>query len=127
MTLEQARASMRAAVSPAAGGIKIAYSNSIDFDALLPAGVDEEGCKEWLRKLCRDFGLGFHPDTPASDYTNSEGLPLPPDVVAALDDSMDRAFEILDEETLYTVCAEVAERTLAELVAQSENQPGQQP
>jgi hypothetical protein len=123
MTLEQARASMRAAVSPEAGGLKIAYSKSIDFDPNLPARADEEACKAWLRRLCRDFGLGFHPDTPASDYTNGEGLPFLPDVVTALDDSMDRAFEILDNETLYTVCAEVAEIMLAEVLASSESKP----
>lgn len=123
MTLEQARASMRAAVGAEVDGIKIAYSKCIDFDPHLPTDADEETCKAWLRKLCRDFGLGFHPDTPASDYTNWEGLPLPPEVVTALDDSIDQAFEILGDEVLYTVCAEVAEEMLTGLAGQSDGQP----
>jgi hypothetical protein len=55
---------------------KIAYSTSIEFDPILTANADEEASKQWLRKLCCDFGLGFHPDTPASDYKNWEGLAL---------------------------------------------------
>jgi hypothetical protein len=121
MTLEQSRASMRDALGGPPSELKVAYSTSIDFDPNLPAGADENGCKEWLRKLCQDFGLGFHPDTPSSDYTNWEGLPLPPNVVSALDDSVDRAFEILGDEPLYTVCAEVAERMLADLATHSES------
>lgn len=115
MTLEQAKASMREAVGGSPSELKVAYSTSIDFDPNLPADADEDGCKEWLRKLCRDFGLGFHPDTPASDYRNREGLPLPPDVVSALDDSLDRVFEILGDEAPYQLCCEVAEEQMPEM------------
>lgn len=117
ITLEQARASMRKAIDDSSEKLKISYSTDIDFDPNLPADADETGCRDWLRKLCRDFGLGFHPDTQASDYKNWEGLPLPPDIVAALDDSIERTFRMLGDELPYDICAEVAEKMLAELVS----------
>lgn len=116
MTLEQARACMRVSLGRSSGGREIKYSQSMNFNPRLPDNIDADGCKAWLRQLCHDFGVGFHPDTPASDYVNEEGLPLPPDVVSALDGSVRRAFEILGEEVLYTVCAEIAEVMLADLL-----------
>jgi hypothetical protein len=102
--------------------LKAAYSHPIDFDPNLMPDTDVERCKEWLRKLCRDFGLGFHPDTPASDYVNTEGLPLPPDVASALEDSLKRVFEILGDELPYVLGAEVATAMLAELSCQRQNE-----
>jgi hypothetical protein len=114
MTLQKAQRYMRNAIGGSPSELKVADSTSNDFDPNLPAGADEEACKEWLRRLCRDFGLGFHPDTPAADYIDGEGQSLPPEIVTALDDSIDRAFKILGDE-IYEVCGEVAEDMMAEL------------
>lgn len=121
MDLEQARASMREVLGGAPRDLKVAYSTVINFDPNLPADADQEKCREWLRKLCRDFGLGFHPDSPADDYIDGDGLPFPPAVVSALDESVNRAFELLGDE-VYDIGAEVGQAMLAELISRSESE-----
>jgi hypothetical protein len=115
MTLEQARGAMRNALAALADERPVPCQDSISFDPHLPDDADEETCKEWLRKLCWDFGMGFHPDTPADDYIDDQRRPLPPDLIDALDDSMDRAFELLGD-VVYEVCAKVGELQLAQFL-----------
>jgi hypothetical protein len=69
MTLEQARGAMRNAIAALPDKPPAPCQDSVAFDPHLPEDADEETCRNWLRKICRDFGLGFHPDTPADDYT----------------------------------------------------------
>ena len=120
MALEQARASMGKAIAGSSAELKLSYSTWIDFEPDLPANADEETSQEWLRNDCRPFGLGFQPDTPAFDYKNWEGLPLPLQIVISLDDWLDRAYEIIRDEVLCTICAEIGEEMLAGLVCKSD-------
>lgn len=54
---------------------------------------------DWLRRATRDIGLGFHPDTPASEYINvATEKPLFVGADAeAFDAARMRAFEMLGE------------------------------
>lgn len=113
ITLEQARACMRNALEGSPCDLKTADSKSIDFDPHLPANADEAGCKAWLRQLCRGFGAGLHLDTPVSDSLKSVRLPLSAEVEAMLVDSIRRAFEILGDDGLSIVCAEIADVMVA--------------
>lgn len=72
------------------------------FNPTLPGNADRDDCRRWYRQLVRDFGPGFHPDTPADDYVDAKGRRLPTDVTTALDVSIDRAFTLLGDE-LYDV------------------------
>ncbi|MGC1274049.1 MAG: hypothetical protein WBC44_10110 [Planctomycetaceae bacterium] len=71
---------------------------------MLPKGSDTEAARSWLRLICRRFGLGFHLDTPASEYVMDDGTRLDAEVAAALDDSIERAFALLGPVEPYDIC-----------------------
>lgn len=97
LTLDKARAAMRKALSEnrTPSGTNL---------TMLPDEADAATCREWFRLACRQFGLGFHPDTPASEYVSDDGTPLAPEVAAALDASIERCFAVLGDEEPYEVC-----------------------
>lgn len=65
------------------------------FDS--PESRKEAVC--WVRTVSREVGLGFHPDTPASEYVNlNTDLPTFSTTEAkAFDEARDRAFDLLGE------------------------------
>ena len=68
------------------------------FNPQLTQGADSEECERWLHQFVRDFGLGFHPDTPADEYVDDDGHPLDAEIVKYLDESVARVFEILGDD-----------------------------
>ncbi len=83
-----------------------------EFDPNLPTGADAKECERWLRKLVSDFGPGFHPDTPAAEYTDAEGKRLPPVITDALESSLDRVFAILGDSRPYEIGIEEKRKLL---------------
>ena len=61
---------------------------------MLPANADGEACREWLRQVCSNFGIGFHLDTSAADYLSEDGTPLSLEVASTFDDSIHRVFAV---------------------------------
>lgn len=77
-----------------------------------------EDAAEFVRACCREIGLGFHPDTPFSDYVEFNRNDVrenrdmfPPDDAARLDGCMKRAFLLLGEGVYDVGLAEFAEMT----------------
>lgn len=80
----------------------------------LPTNSTSDEVIEWLQRLVRDFGIGFHPDTPAEDYTTPTGSrSLTPDECVSLNRSIILLFSILGDELPYTICANEAKAILA--------------
>lgn len=83
------------------------------MDFVLRETAAPDDVRDWLRCLVRDFGLGFHLDTPADEYVADDGLRLlPPRAGEELDRSIDRVFAVLGDEEPYEVCSEEMYRML---------------
>jgi len=66
-------------------------------DFVLPEDADRQAAELWLRQLYRDFGLGFHLDTPAQDYVDSSGNTLTGQDCQDLNRSIERLFKLLPD------------------------------
>lgn len=82
---------------------------------VLRANSTPDEAASWLRQFVRDFGLGFHLDTPLEDYR----LPSGDDVFtssecALLTASLERIFLILGDEAPYEICAHQGSAMLAD-------------
>lgn len=82
--------------------------------SMLAPDSDATDAEKWLRALIREFGIGFHPDTPPSEYVDPEGRPLPSQDVDALEASLDLLFEVLGDESPYEMCLDEAHRMYGE-------------
>ena len=84
------------------------------FPDALPADALAPQAKRWVRQLVFFMGIGFHPDTPFSDYVVPDGKPsFTAEQCEALESGLSAAWRILDREgfNLYTV-AHRAQRVL---------------
>ena len=108
ISIEQARKAMRRMLTDNRTGSEIVLP-------VLPADADAATCETWLTQVCFLFGLGFHLDTPASDYVSDDGTALPNDVAESLDQSINRAFTLLGKERPYEVCMEAFEVMMSPL------------
>lgn len=66
----------------------------------------------WLRQLVREFGPGFHPDTPPCEYVDAKGRTLSDKDAEILSRSLDRVFRVLGDEAPYEISVEEARRML---------------
>jgi len=67
------------------------------YDLILPGDANKDEAEQWLRRLYREFGLGFHLDTPAGDYVDQNGDGLTEQQCKDLEDSIDRLFDLLPD------------------------------
>lgn len=103
----------------------IIMAGTIDEMEPLPVNADDKECREWLQRTCRVFGLGFHLDTPASDYVFSDGRTFTPSGAEELDQSINRVFEVLGEEEPYEVCADEFQAMMKMMLTPATDDPTQ--
>ena len=77
-------------------------------------------CRQWLTRIVREFGPGFHPDTRGDEYIaeGSESPSLTAANAARLDAALDVAFAQLGD-TVYDLCVDCALGTLTAPLART--------
>lgn len=81
----------------------------------LSSDAQPDDARLWLIDQVRRVGPGFHLDTPYTDYIDEEGLPTFTEAEAtALEQSKERAFELLGDVEPYDICLPEIRWILAE-------------
>ena len=80
------------------------------LDFKLPEDANVQEAELWLRQLYRDFGFGFHLDTPACEYVDEEGNSFTEQQCEDLDGSIDRLFDLLADP--YAIAVEEMEKMI---------------